>query len=199
MLQGNKNGFTLLELMVTISIISLLSTIAVVAYKGVRVDARDTERTVKVKQIQASIEDFYDEFDAYPCGDGPPSPELHTGVLYSTDGSTSDEFLDGESASGTGCFIGPPDDGYPDYPIDGLYSNNYWSELVTKDPINDGVNNYRYYYIVPIDGRTEYHLSVKLEKNDELMESDGGVCDDLYEIYSNGYFNDYTADWVPGC
>lgn len=53
---NNKKGFTLIELLVVVSIIGLLSTMAVVSLNGARKKARDAKRVSDVKQIATLIE-----------------------------------------------------------------------------------------------------------------------------------------------
>ena len=42
--RNNKKGFTIIELLVVISIIGLLSTISVVSLNGARIKSRDAKR-----------------------------------------------------------------------------------------------------------------------------------------------------------
>ena len=67
-------GYTLIELMVTISIIGLLSTIATVSYQSARSSSRDTKRVSDVKQVQQSLE-LYFEFNSFYPFDGRPGQE----------------------------------------------------------------------------------------------------------------------------
>ena len=55
MIKNNK-GFTLIELLVVVSIIGLLSTMAVVSLNGARKKARDAKRVSEVKQIGTLME-----------------------------------------------------------------------------------------------------------------------------------------------
>ena len=51
-----KKGFTLIELLVVISIIGILSTLAVVSFNSGRGKARDARRVSDIKQISTLIE-----------------------------------------------------------------------------------------------------------------------------------------------
>lgn len=55
----NKNGFTLFELLVSISIIGILTAVAVVAYSGAQKKARDVRRIEDLKLIQTAAEQYY--------------------------------------------------------------------------------------------------------------------------------------------
>ncbi|MFH1522241.1 MAG: type II secretion system protein [Patescibacteria group bacterium] len=59
-------GFTLIELLVVISIIGLLSSMAVYAINSARLKARDIKRLADLKQIQLALELFYDATGYYP-------------------------------------------------------------------------------------------------------------------------------------
>ncbi len=64
-------AFTLIELLFTVTIIGLLSTIATVSYESARASSRDTKRVSDTKQLQVSIEFFFENNSFYP-GDGIP-------------------------------------------------------------------------------------------------------------------------------
>ena len=55
-----QHGFTLIELLVVISIIGLLSTLAMVALNTARKSSRDAKRLSDMKQLQTAMEMAYD-------------------------------------------------------------------------------------------------------------------------------------------
>ncbi len=55
-----QRGFTLIELLVVISIIGLLSTLAMVALNNARKSSRDAKRVADMKQLQTAMELYYD-------------------------------------------------------------------------------------------------------------------------------------------
>lgn len=63
----NKKGFTLLELLVVISIIGLLATIATASLSNARAKARDAKRLGDAKAIFGALELYYNENGHYPC------------------------------------------------------------------------------------------------------------------------------------
>jgi len=65
-LQKTKLGFTLIELMVVITIIGILATGAVSVYTSQIQKARDSNRTTSVKSLQTSVEQAYSDLSEYP-------------------------------------------------------------------------------------------------------------------------------------
>jgi len=63
-----KNGFTLFELLVSISIIGILTALASVAYSGAQKKARDTRRIEDIRSIQIAAEQYYSQASyVYPA------------------------------------------------------------------------------------------------------------------------------------
>ena len=60
-----KNGFTLFELLVSISIIGILTALASVAFSGAQKKARDARRMQDVRAIQTAAEQFYSQSLTY--------------------------------------------------------------------------------------------------------------------------------------
>jgi len=58
-------GFTLIELMVVISIIGLLSSIILVSLNTARAKARDAKRISDLHNIQLALELYYDKYSTY--------------------------------------------------------------------------------------------------------------------------------------
>lgn len=62
-----KRGFTLIEVLVTISIVGLLASLALVSFTSSQKSARDTQRKSDLKQYATSLEVFAsDNNDLYP-------------------------------------------------------------------------------------------------------------------------------------
>jgi prepilin-type N-terminal cleavage/methylation domain-containing protein len=62
----SRRAFTLVELLVVISIIGLLSTIASVSLSSVRLKARDMKRASDITSLRDALELYYTENSAYP-------------------------------------------------------------------------------------------------------------------------------------
>jgi prepilin-type N-terminal cleavage/methylation domain-containing protein len=109
----SHRAFTLIELLVVISIIGLLSTVAIIALGSSQLNARNTRRKADAIQISKALELYYNDNGGYP----------------NTSGATEG------NCTGAG--------GYPDTDpgswIPGLVSGGYMSRL-PRDP-NSGKGN----------------------------------------------------------
>lgn len=70
----STKGFTLVELLVAISIVAILSVIGLTAYNSVQARARDAKRLDDAKKIVTMIEKYYSEQQNYPDTDGDECP-----------------------------------------------------------------------------------------------------------------------------
>ncbi|MCX6703777.1 MAG: type II secretion system protein [Candidatus Zambryskibacteria bacterium] len=70
MFKLRTKGFTLVELMVSISIIMLLSTLVLSGVAGTRKSARVLQRIADLKQVQGALERYYANNKSYPVSVG---------------------------------------------------------------------------------------------------------------------------------
>lgn len=66
----SKNGFTLVELLVVITVIAVLATVGVVTYSGVQRTARDSRRMEDLREAQKALEQYYATNGSYPIQGG---------------------------------------------------------------------------------------------------------------------------------
>lgn len=64
-------GFTLVELLITISIIGILASITVVSVGNVRQIARDSKRLADIKQLMNALEFYFNQTNGYPLPQTP--------------------------------------------------------------------------------------------------------------------------------
>lgn len=172
----NSLGFTLVELMVVISIIGIMSSILYVNYNDAREQARDKVRMTDLKSLQLAIETYKAQNGQYPasgCSGGTDfvGPGPGTGVFKSCD-----TYIVGLT---------------PDF-----------ISVLPKDPRSESDTNKGFYYS---SNGTSYKLMVydSVERlfitsySDEFARcpKTGGACsgavpDKTYAVYSNG-----AADW----
>ncbi|MFA6897092.1 MAG: type II secretion system protein [Patescibacteria group bacterium] len=65
-MSGRQKGFTLIELLVVISIIGVLSTIAMTSLNGARAKARDVKRLSDVQEVRKALTLYYSDYGSYP-------------------------------------------------------------------------------------------------------------------------------------
>lgn len=74
----NRNGFTLIELMIVVAIIGILASIAIPAYQDYTIRAQVVESLTITGELKASIRDFYKDRGRFPADNdeaGVPAPE----------------------------------------------------------------------------------------------------------------------------
>ncbi len=137
----DKKGFTLIELLVVISIIGLLSTLAVVALNNARIRSRDAKRLADMDAVSKGFQLFFDQTGAYTgiCRSGTGAilnPPQQLDACVGNAGSVGiDDFLPGiaQLADPTGTVnCANPATGLCDYTLNVLnatdFTINFWSE-----------------------------------------------------------------------
>ena len=65
-----RNGFTLVELIIVISIIAVLSTIGISTYSSIQQNSRNAKRKADLKEIKTALEQYFSVNGAYPTSAG---------------------------------------------------------------------------------------------------------------------------------
>jgi prepilin-type N-terminal cleavage/methylation domain-containing protein len=63
-------GFTLVELLIVISIIGILSTVVMINFEKTRSKSRDLKRTTDISQVQVALALYLNKYGKYPVGPG---------------------------------------------------------------------------------------------------------------------------------
>ena len=77
-----KQGFTLIELMIVVAIISILATLTVPTYQGRMVRAQVTEALQMAEPLRSAISDYYRKHQRFPANNraaGLPQPQQLVG------------------------------------------------------------------------------------------------------------------------
>ena len=92
--KDEARGFTLIELMVVITIIGLMASVVLAALGSSRATARDTQRVQMVKELQKALELFRNANGGnYPCASAMPAC-VSGGGQANVNGSTRIAFFD---------------------------------------------------------------------------------------------------------
>ncbi len=127
----NKKGFTLIELLVVIGIIVFLFVLGVIALGSARQQARDSKRLSDLRAVQAHMEWYFADHNAYPVI---PAPGL---VL----GDPNSSCLNAAGFGPKGC-PAPYLDMVPADPGDGkyLYVSSDGTSYVITNTLEGNVN-----------------------------------------------------------
>ncbi len=64
---NHKKGFTLVELMIVVTVIAILATIGVISFTRVQAQTRDTKRKADVRALGTALQAYYSETQTYPA------------------------------------------------------------------------------------------------------------------------------------
>lgn len=75
-----RNGFTLIEILVAMTIVAVLMGLALVSYQGARKSARDGKRKVDLEQVRSALEMCRADTGGYPTGPLVSGQDISCGV-----------------------------------------------------------------------------------------------------------------------
>lgn len=97
-----RRAFTIVELVVVISVIAILSAITVVGIARYQADGRDAQRVANVTSIAEALEKYYDEHGEYPsCSSLTGSADTITGAGGALQGLSADALKAPQATAGT--------------------------------------------------------------------------------------------------
>lgn len=95
-LKPAQSGFTLIEILITLTVLVLLAVLFLIATRGQISKARDAKRKSDLNKIQKVVEDYYSDHGAYPdglvCGDTSGTPLAAYIKEFPCDPINSDEY-----------------------------------------------------------------------------------------------------------
>lgn len=133
---GKKIGFTLVELLVVISVIGLLASVILISLNSARAKARDARRIADLRQAASALELYFDTNSQYP----PDVVACDTSRGGSVDCTPGTSGVPGEWVAGGFASVSPA----------------FMSSL-PKDPEN--LNNPNFYYYEPVAGQTQFGVT----------------------------------------
>lgn len=145
-----KKGFTLVELLVVITILGILATIGLGAFTSSQARSRDVQRKSDLRQISSALELFYSDYGKYPSS--------NNGAIQSCKYNST-------TATGTNCIWG--DTGSAGNFTDG--KTTYFQAL-PKDPSS---NLHFYYRVVNNSNNQAYQLFAYLENTQDQSRISG--------------------------
>lgn len=81
-----QSGFSLIELLIVIVIISILTALLAVSYTTIQRNARDTQRKSDLTAVAGVLERYYSEHSAYPSSNAGKIDCSGSGLEWGTDG-----------------------------------------------------------------------------------------------------------------
>lgn len=146
MRQKNK-AFTLVELLIVISILGILATIGLVVFNSAQVRGRDVQRKSDLKQIASALEVYYNDYESYP-------------------GSLNGQILGCPSTTSTACAWGTSQI------TDGA---TLYLKAVPKDPTVNFNYYYRSVAVGGV-ANSGFQLYAELENSEDTSACIGGDC-----------------------
>ncbi|MBI2024267.1 prepilin-type N-terminal cleavage/methylation domain-containing protein [Candidatus Giovannonibacteria bacterium] len=180
-------GLTLIELLVAISIISLLSSIVVASLQGARSKARDSERIQTLQSFEIALELYYTQYEKYPGWNNGGS-DIYPGgsgsYCYATqflqpDNSCADSDFGYENSASVG-FLDVLSN-------EGLIGISDWNDPKNPHFSPESGLKWNCRYIVPREERDannvqRYAMHCRLENPSFVAQNDGGTNPYLFEI-----------------
>lgn len=138
----STRGFTLIELMIVLAIVSLLSGVGYVNFSEARAQARDIERKADLRALQTAIELYRQQHGRYPAGcKGPNQWSGQDGTDYACE-------VGDPSYNGPGQYIVSHDLADPTI----SFAPGFMSVLPTDPKLPDGISNVGYRYVTNAEG-----------------------------------------------
>ena len=101
----NHNGYTLIEMMITVAILGIVSAIAIPAYTGYLTTARMVEAKNNIAALKLAEEEFFLENNTYFDGTDADDIKTNSGSLWIVTGGESGVSFDYAITASSGGYI----------------------------------------------------------------------------------------------
>src|SRR3989344_1058299 len=130
-------GFTLIEMLIVIAVISILAGIVLVGITGFQSSARDTKRIGDLRSVQNSLELFYTRCGHYPVGAGGCDDDA-SGTVGDNDDVAWDQLEDSMDAAGISARL--PQDPMEGKSYDYSYGDGGYGYVLRAELENDSAS-----------------------------------------------------------
>ncbi|OGZ42129.1 MAG: hypothetical protein A3C80_01800 [Candidatus Ryanbacteria bacterium RIFCSPHIGHO2_02_FULL_45_43] len=152
-MQKKEDGFTLLELLIVITILALLASIITPSVSGFRSKARDTRRILDLREIRKALEFYHNDQNNYPFSNfTQPYYYCDSSLGWFRSSTVGDHCDIGPLGPGSSAGPSPGDYWYSSSNLQPLVDAGYISKLPT-DPSGAGAKTHYYMYKPCKDGR----------------------------------------------
>jgi prepilin-type N-terminal cleavage/methylation domain-containing protein len=87
---NDKKGFTLIELLIAIGVVLIIGTLAALAVNSARAKQRDATRLSQVRMLQAAMENYFNDQNAYPDNQALPLGDARLAACLGEAGFAAD-------------------------------------------------------------------------------------------------------------
>ncbi len=78
----NTNGYSFIEMIIVVAIVSILATLVIVSVQSARISARDSRRVSDINEIRSALNLYYSKYNQYPTAITPGQALTVNSVIY---------------------------------------------------------------------------------------------------------------------
>ncbi len=123
-----RKAFSLIELLVVISIMAILGSLALTAFSTARKEARDTQRKSEITQYKTALESYYVSNGGYPVYSSGPAVSNQFQGIFDQNSSFIQTYMAGTTLQGVNAA-----DGYLYYYLSDGVNYKLWGKIELND------------------------------------------------------------------